>query len=134
VLREKKDVYGKTLGHIVVNICKKYSLELEEKCVRIGTDNCAVMSSEINGAVQEICKFAGYARQCSFMNHYLNNSLKKINNILACQKTICKMIKIIALSNSPAKITTVFRTLLGRSRCQKQLQMFSRFMMLICFP
>lgn len=73
------------------------------------------MSSEINGAVQEIRKVASYAKRCPCMNHSLNNSLKKSNNILACQNTIIKMKEIIAFSNSSAKITNVFRTILGRS-------------------
>lgn len=73
------------------------------------------MSSEINGAVQEIYKVARYAKRCPCMNHSLNNSLKKSNNILAYQNTICKMKEIIAFSYSSAKITNVFHTLLGRS-------------------
>lgn len=42
---------GKALGHIVIDVCKKQLLELEEKFVGIGTDNCAVMTSEINDDV-----------------------------------------------------------------------------------
>uniref|UniRef100_A0A2S2PUC6 Repressor of the inhibitor of the protein kinase n=1 Tax=Schizaphis graminum TaxID=13262 RepID=A0A2S2PUC6_SCHGA len=112
---EERRLSGKVLGHIVIDFCKKYTFELEKKCVGIGTDNCAVMSSEINGAVQEIRKVASYAKRCPCMNHSLNNSLKRSNNILACQNTINKMKEIIAFSNSSAKITNVFRTLLGRS-------------------
>lgn len=112
---EERRLSGKVLGHIVIDICKKYSLEIEEKCVGIGTDNCSVMVSEITGAVQEIRKVARHARRCPCMNHSLNNSLKKSNTILACKNTISKMKEIIAFSNSSAKITTVFRTLLGRS-------------------
>lgn len=116
---------GKVLEHIVIDFCKKYTFELEKKCVGIGTDNCAVMSSQINGAVQEILKVARYAKRCPCMNHSLNNSIKNSNNILACQYTIGKMKEIIAFSNSSAKITNVFRTLLGRSfsgLCEKQWQ------------
>jgi len=73
------------------------------------------MSSEINGAIQEIRKVSSYANRCPCMNHSLNNSLKKSNNILACQNTINKMKEIITFSNSSAKIMNVFRTLFGRS-------------------
>lgn len=45
----------------------------------IGTDNCAVMLSEINGAVQEIPKVARYAKRFPCMNHFFNNS----NNLCA---------------------------------------------------
>ncbi|XP_025192639.1 52 kDa repressor of the inhibitor of the protein kinase-like [Melanaphis sacchari] len=95
---KERRLSGKVLGHIVIDFY-----------------NCAVMSSEINGAVQEIRKVASYAKRCPCMNHSLNNSLKRSNNILACQNTINKMKEIIAFSNSSAKITNVFRTLLGRS-------------------
>jgi len=78
---EERRLSGKVLGHIVIDFCKKYTFELEKKCVGIGTDNCAVMSSEINGAVQEIRKVASYAKRCPCMNHSLNNSLKRSNNI-----------------------------------------------------
>lgn len=112
---EERRLSGKALGHIVIDVCKKYSLELGEKCVGIGTDNCAVMSSEIKGAVQEIRKFAHNARRCPCMNHSLNNSLKKSNDVMACRNTVGKMKEIIAFSNSSAKVTVVFRALLGRS-------------------
>lgn len=72
---EEKRLSGKALGHIVIDFCKKYSLKLEDKCIGIGTDNCAVMSSEINGAVQEIRKVARYAKRCPTLCKTLLKSL-----------------------------------------------------------
>lgn len=59
---EERRLSGKALGHIVIDVCKKYSLDLEEKCAGIGTDNCAVMASETRGAFQETRKVAHYAK------------------------------------------------------------------------
>jgi len=62
-------------------VYQKYTFELKKKCNGIGTENYAVVSSEINCAVQEILKVA---KHCPNMIYSLNNSQKLSNIILAC--------------------------------------------------
>lgn len=112
---EEKRLSGKALAHIVIDFCRKHSLDLEQNCVGVGSDNCAVMASEVKGAVQEICKIARNAKRCPCLNHTLNNSLKKTNNVIACRNSVAKMKEIISFSNSSAKVTAVFRHSLGRA-------------------
>ena len=70
----------KLTGEIVVNIVKELLLDVNN-CVGIWTDSCSVMSSELVGAVCEIRREATHACWCPCLNHALNNSLSKSNNV-----------------------------------------------------
>lgn len=72
----EKRLTGKALGNIVVDLCAKHNLDIKNRCVGVGTDNCAVMASEMKGAVAEIQKHAPLAVRCPCLNHILNNSPK----------------------------------------------------------
>lgn len=58
------------LGNTVVNVLKEMSLNLDD-CIGIATDECAVMTSVIRGAVQHIqksCVNAVYSPCFKFVN------------------------------------------------------------------
>ncbi|KAJ8868009.1 hypothetical protein PR048_031818 [Dryococelus australis] len=43
----------KALAHIIIDMCTKCSIHIEDKSVGIGTDNCAVLASELKGDLSE---------------------------------------------------------------------------------
>ncbi|KAK3910159.1 52 kDa repressor of the inhibitor of the protein kinase [Frankliniella fusca] len=111
----EKRLTGKALGHIVIDLFCKFNLDLKNRCVGVGTDNCAVMASEVKGAVAEIQKHAPLAVRCPCLNHILNNSLKKSNSVLACKTAVTKMKEVISFSNGSAKLNEVFKRHLGQA-------------------
>lgn len=103
---------GVALAHIVIDLCKKFGLDLKN-CVGIGTDSCSVMSSEVKGAVTELMKLATHAKKCPCNNHILNNSLAKSSKVTSCRNASATMKKLVAFANASAKRNRVFKDALG---------------------
>lgn len=99
---------GKVLGKIVIRKMKRMNLQMM-KCVGIGTDECAVMVSEVRGAVKEIQSEAPNALRTSCFNHKLNNSLSS-NKVLQVKNTVGIMKSIVAFFSKYPKRCVVLLT------------------------
>lgn len=85
--RSEPKLTGEKLGKIVVNLIKQLPIDIN-KCVGIGTDSCSVMASELKGAVSEVLKESVHAVRCPCLNHALNNSLSKSNNVQCVRNSV----------------------------------------------
>lgn len=109
----ERKLTGEVLGKIVVNIVKELLLDVNN-CVGIGTDSCSVMSSELVGAVCEIRREATHACWCPCLNHALNNSLSKSNNVASVRNSIGIMKSVTSFFNMSAKRNGVLRKFLEK--------------------
>ena len=103
---------GKALGKIVIKKMKKMNLQMM-KCIGISTDECAVMVSEMKGAVKEIQSEAPNALRTSCFNHKLNNSLSSSNKVSQVRNAVGIMKSTVAFFSKHPKRCTVLLTKLG---------------------
>lgn len=114
---KERRLTGVAMAHIVIDLCVKYDLDLED-CVGIGTDSCWTMASEAVGAVQELIKVAIHAKRCPCNNHVLNNSLARSSNVTNCRNASATMRTVVTFANGSAKRHDVFKKHLGGKSLQ----------------
>nr|CAI5869964.1 unnamed protein product [Callosobruchus analis] len=98
---EERRLSGIALAHVVIDQLKKFGLCLEN-CVGVGTDGCAVMVSEVRGAVQEILKYSPCARPQALEGISKWNNPKTTSDARSLIKATCDaefIISIICLSD-----------------------------------
>ncbi|CAH1100927.1 unnamed protein product [Psylliodes chrysocephalus] len=104
---------GKAIGQIVLyQLKKKLKLPLEQ-CLGIGTDGCAVMLSEVRGAVTEVQKEAKNAVRAPCYSHKLNNSISRSSKVPAIRDAVASMKEVIAFFKSHPKRKHVLMSTLG---------------------
>lgn len=99
---------GEALGRLVVNLLLQFDLD-PLICVGAGVDSCAVMSSELKGAVAEMKKICKNIRRCPCFNHALNNSLARTSNVSQARNSVSHMKSLIRFCNLSAKRQFVFK-------------------------
>lgn len=104
-------ISGERLGKIVLKLIKEVSLDVKE-CVGVGTDSCSVMSSDVKGAVSEILKEAVHAVRCPCLNHGLNNSLSKSNNVQSVRNLVGTIKSVVEFFSASAKRNTILQSAL----------------------
>ncbi|XP_043469664.1 uncharacterized protein LOC122503255 [Leptopilina heterotoma] len=104
---QERRLTSEALATIVTDLCYKFNIDLNW-CVGICTDSCAVMASEIKGAVHELRKKAKHAKRSPCNNHVLNNSLGNSVKVVSCRNTSATMRKVVAFANASAKRHEVF--------------------------
>jgi len=105
---------GTLIGDTVLNILKKFSLNLDN-CIGISTDSCATMVGLERGAVTTLQNDLKFAVKCPCFNHALNNSLIKGCKVQSIRNTFGTISEVVAFFNSSAKRTFVLNKYLGHS-------------------
>ncbi|KAG5889122.1 hypothetical protein JTB14_034179 [Gonioctena quinquepunctata] len=103
---------GTILGKTVIKPVQKSGLPLEN-CVGICTDDCSVMTSKQQGAVQEVQKKMKIAVRCPCFNHALNLSLSKSSNVQSVRNAVGVMKEIIYFFKASSKRNYVLKQTLG---------------------
>ncbi|XP_022169095.1 52 kDa repressor of the inhibitor of the protein kinase-like, partial [Myzus persicae] len=102
---------GEHLGQIVIDLLKKFSLELHD-CIGITTDGCSVMTSKARGAVQHIQKFAKNAIYSPCANHALNLCISKSSTVQFVRNSVGIIKEVVAFLNSSSKRNFVLKSIL----------------------
>ncbi|KAG5871365.1 hypothetical protein JTB14_019762 [Gonioctena quinquepunctata] len=102
---------GTILGITVMKQVQKFGLPLEN-CVGICTDGCSVMTSEQQGAVQEIQKKIKIAVRCPCFNHVLNLSLSKSSNVQSVRNANAVLNTLLVLKDKRNNAESNFNALL----------------------
>ncbi|XP_071056243.1 52 kDa repressor of the inhibitor of the protein kinase-like [Onthophagus taurus] len=104
---------GKILGQTVLKQLKLLDLNLNN-CVGICTDGCSVMTSEQNGAVQEVKKGMPVAVRCPCYNHALNLALSKTSNVQSVRNLMGTIKEISAFFTASSKRHFVLKNTLDK--------------------
>ncbi|CAH1153707.1 unnamed protein product [Phaedon cochleariae] len=102
---------GEILGNTVISVLLDMSMDLSN-CVGIGTDGCAVMTSLVRGAVQQIQKTAKYAVHTPCANHALNLSISKSSNVQSVRNSVGIVQEILTFFNSSSKRSYILKNVL----------------------
>lgn len=114
-IRLEPKLTGERLGKIVLSLINKLALDIK-KCVGVGTDSCSVMASEIKGAVSEVLKEAVHAVRCPCLNHALNNSLSKSNNVQCARNSIGTIKSVVEFFSASAKRNSIIKDVFRERR------------------
>lgn len=102
---------GEHLGQIVIDLLKKFSLNLDD-CIGITTDGCSVMTSKARGAVQHIQKIAKNAIYSPCANHALNLCISKSSTVQFVRNSVGIIKEVVAFFNSSSKRNFVLKSIL----------------------
>lgn len=102
---------GKRLGQIVIDLLKKFTLNLND-CVGITTDGCSIMTSNAHGAVQFIQTHAKNAIFSPCNNHALNLSISKSSTIQFVRNSVGIIKEVVSFFNLSAKRNFVLKKVL----------------------
>ncbi|KAG5871454.1 hypothetical protein JTB14_026906 [Gonioctena quinquepunctata] len=102
---------GKILGQIVVSQVKNFNLPFMD-CVGICTDDCSVMTSKQNSAVQEAQKMliSAVRRPCS--SHALNLGLSKSSSVQSVRNALGVMKDVVSFFTASSKRNYVLKHIL----------------------